>query len=167
PSHRDAAVLWAGTDDGQIHRTPDGGRIWLNVTPPVLTSWSKVSLIEAGHFDTRTAYAAVNRFRLDDLRPHIYRTHDGGATWTEITRGIPQNEVVNVVREDPQTRGLLFAGTERGVYVSFNDGDDWQSLRLNMPATSIRDLVIHDDDIVVGTHGRSFWILDDMSILRQ
>jgi len=160
-------TIWVGTDDGLIHITRDGGQNWKNVTPPALTPWSKIAQLTASHFDDQSAYAAVNRFRLDDLRPHIYRTHDGGATWAETTRGIPANEVVNVVREDPQTRGLLFAGTERGVYVSFNDGDDWQSLRLNMPATSIRDLVIHDDDIVVGTHGRSFWILDDMSILRQ
>jgi hypothetical protein len=159
-------TIWAGTDDGLIHITRDGGKNWKNVTPPALTPWSKVSLMTASHFDDQSAYAAVNRFRLDDLRPHIYRTHDSGATWTEITRGIPANEVVNVVREDPVTRGLLFAGSERAVYVSFNDGDDWQSLRLNMPATSVRDLVLHDDDIVAGTHGRSFWILDDMSPLR-
>jgi hypothetical protein len=167
PSFRDVNVIWVGTDDGLIHRTTDGGKNWKNVTPSALTPWSKVSLMTASHFDDNTAYAAVNRFRLDDLRPHIYRTHDAGTTWTEITRGIPANEVVNSVREDPKTKGLLFAGTERAVYVSFNDGDDWQSLRLNMPATSIRDLVIHDDDIVVGTHGRSFWILDDMSPLRS
>ena len=167
PSFRDVNTIWVGTDDGLIHLTRDGGKNWKNVTPPALTPWSKVSLMTASHFDDQTAYAAVNRFRLDDLRPHIYRTHDGGGTWTEITRGIPANEVVNVVREDPLMRHLLLAGTERAVYVSFNDGDDWQSLRLNMPATSIRDLVLHDDDIVVGTHGRSFWILDDMSPLRD
>lgn len=166
PSFKDVNTIWVGTDDGLIHVTRDGGKNWKNVTPPALTPWSKVSLMTASHFDGQTAYAAVNRFRLDDLRPHIYRTHDGGATWAGVTRGIPANEVVNVVREDPVTRGLLFAGSERAVYVSFNDGDDWQSLRLNMPATSIRDLVLHDDDIVVGTHGRSFWILDDMSPLR-
>jgi photosystem II stability/assembly factor-like uncharacterized protein len=166
PSHKDVNTIWAGTDDGLIHLTRDGGKNWQNVTPPALTSWSKVSIIDAGHFDNLTAYAAVNRFRLDDLRPHIYRTHDGGKTWTEIVRGLP-DDPVNVVREDPQRRGLLFAGSERAVYVSFNDGDDWQPLRLNMPATSIRDLVVHRDDIVVGTHGRSFWILDDITPLRQ
>jgi hypothetical protein len=137
------------------------------VTPGALTPWSKVSLIEASHFDDITAYAAVNRFKLDDLHPHIYRTHDGGVTWKEIVNGIPVDEVVNSVREDPIRSGLLFAGTERGVYFSIDDGEQWQPLRLNMPATSIRDLVIHDDDIVVGTHGRSFWILDDMTPLRQ
>jgi len=167
PSFKNVNTIWVGTDDGLIHVTRDGGRNWKNVTPPALTPWSKVSLMTASHHDDQSAYAAINRFRLDDLRPHIYRTHDGGATWTEIVRGIPPNEVVNVVREDPAMPHLLFAGTERAVYVSFNDGDDWHSLRLNMPATSIRDLVLHDDDIVVGTHGRSFWILDDMSPLRD
>jgi hypothetical protein len=123
--------------------------------------------MEASHFDDESAYAAVNRFKLDDLRPHIYRTHDAGKSWKEIVTGIPDNEVVNAVREDPVRRGLLFAGTERATYFSLDDGEQWQPLRLNMPATSIRDLVIHDDDIVVGTHGRSFWILDDMTPLRQ
>jgi photosystem II stability/assembly factor-like uncharacterized protein len=166
PSHKDVNTIWVGTDDGLVHLTRDGGKTWKNVTPPALTSWSKVSIIDAGHFDDQTAYAAVNRFRLDDLRPHVYRTHDGGKTWTEIVKGLP-NDPVNAVREDPVRKGLLFAGTERAVYVSFNDGDDWQPLRLNMPATSIRDLVVHRDDIVVGTHGRSFWILDDITPLRQ
>jgi hypothetical protein len=123
--------------------------------------------MEASHFDDQSAYAAINRFKLDDLHPRIYRTHDGGVSWKEIVNGIPENEVVNSVREDPLRPGLLFAGTERGVYFSIDDGEQWQPLRLNMPATSIRDLVIHDDDIVVGTHGRSFWILDDMTPLRQ
>ncbi|HEY0384602.1 MAG TPA: hypothetical protein VGC64_01260, partial [Pyrinomonadaceae bacterium] len=167
PSFKDSKVIWAGTDDGLIHLTRDNGKTWQNVTPPGVTSWSKISIIEAGHFDAATAYAAVNRIRLDDQRPHIYRTHDHGKTWQEIVRGLPDNAPVNVVREDPQRKGLLFAGSERAVYVSFNDGDDWQPLRLNMPATSIRDLVIHNDDIIVGTHGRSFWILDDITTLRQ
>jgi hypothetical protein len=126
-----------------------------------------VSIIDAGHFDSDTAYAAINRIRLNDQRPHILRTHDGGKTWNEIVNGLPQNGPINVVREDPVRKGLLFAGSEREVFVSLNDGDDWQALRLNMPATSIRDLVIHDDDVVVGTHGRSFWILDDITPLRQ
>ena len=166
PSYKDLNVIWAGTDDGLIHVTRDGGNKWMNVTPPEVTPWSKVSLMDAGHFDVSTAYAAINRIRLDDQRPHIYRTHDGGKTWQEIVRGLP-DEPINVVREDPQRPGLLFCGSERAVYVSFNDGDNWQSLRLNMPASSIRDLVIKDDDIVVGTHGRSFWILDDVTPLRQ
>jgi photosystem II stability/assembly factor-like uncharacterized protein len=167
PSYRDVNIIWAGTDDGLIHVTRDGGRQWESVTPPGVTSWSKVSQMDAGHFDTRTAYAAINRIRLDGMRPHIYRTHDAGKTWKEIVEGLPDNGPVNTVREDPVRKGLLFAGTERAVYVSFNDGDEWQPLRLNMPATSIRDLVIHNDDIVVGTHGRSFWILDDITPLRQ
>lgn len=167
PSTKDVNVIWAGTDDGLIHLTKDGGKTWRNVTPPQVTSWSKVSLIDAGHFDDATAYAAVNRIRLDDQSPQIYRTHDGGKTWKEIINGLADNAPVNVVREDPVRMGLLFAGSERAVYVSFNDGDNWQPLRLNMPATSIRDLVVHNDDVVVGTHGRSFWILDDITPLRQ
>ncbi len=167
PSFRNVSTIWTGSDDGFIQLTRDGGKTWTNVTPSVLTPWSKVSLMEASHFDDESAYAAINRFKLDDLHPHIYRTRDGGRTWREIVNGIPDNEVVNSVREDPVRRGLLFAGTERAVYFSLNDGEQWQPLRLNMPATSIRDLVIHDDDIVVGTHGRSFWILDDMTPLRQ
>jgi photosystem II stability/assembly factor-like uncharacterized protein len=167
PSSKDVHTIWAGTDDGLIHITRDAGKNWQNVTPPTLTAWSKVSIMDAGHFDAATAYAAINRIRLDDQKPHIYRTHDSGQTWTEIVHGLPDNAPVNVVREDPVRKGLLFAGTERAVHVSFNDGDDWQPLRLNMPATSIRDLVVHHDDLVVGTHGRSFWILDDITPLRQ
>lgn len=166
-SFRNANTIWTGSDDGTIELTRDGGKTWSNVTPDALTPWSKISLMEASHFDDQSAYAAVNRFKLDDLRPHIYRTHDSGRTWKEIVNGIPDNEVVNSVREDPVRAGLLFAGTERAAYFSEDDGEHWQSLRLNMPATSIRDLVIHDDDIVVGTHGRSFWILDDVTPLRQ
>jgi photosystem II stability/assembly factor-like uncharacterized protein len=166
PSYKDGNTIWAGTDDGLIHLTRDGGKNWQHVTPPDLTAWSKVSIIDAGRFDAATAYAAINRIRLDDQRPHIYRTHDSGQTWQEIVHGLPEGPV-NAVREDPVRKGLLFAGTERAVFVSFNDGDDWQPLRLNMPATSIRDLVIHDDDLVVGTHGRGFWILDNMTPLRQ
>jgi photosystem II stability/assembly factor-like uncharacterized protein len=167
PSGRDANVIWAGTDDGLVHVTRDGGRTWQDVTPAGVTAWAKVALLEAGRFDADTAYAAINAFRLDDLRPHIYRTRDGGRTWAHITAGIPEGGTVNAVREDPVRPGLLFAGTERAVYVSFDDGGSWQSLRLNMPATSIRDLVVKDDDLVVGTHGRSFWILDDITPLRQ
>ena len=167
PSFQDVNQIWAGTDDGLIYVTRDGGGHWQDVTPPALTAWSKVSVLDASHFDAATAYAAINRFRLDDLRPHVYRTHDLGKTWQEITRGIPDDNVVNSVREDPMRKGLLFAGTERGVYVSFDDGDSWQSLRLNLPATAVRDLALHGDDLVAGTHGRSFWILDDITSLRQ
>jgi photosystem II stability/assembly factor-like uncharacterized protein len=167
PSPLEKNRIWAGTDDGLIHVTTDGGKTWKDVTPPALTAWQKISLMDAGHFDANTAYAAVNTIRLDDLRPHIYRTNDGGKTWKEIVRGIPENENVNAVREDPRGRGLLFAGTERAVYVSFDDGENWGPLRLNMPATSVRDLIVKDDDIAVATHGRGFWILDNITPLRQ
>jgi len=167
PSYVDVNCIWAGTDDGLIHVTADDGLHWNDITPPDLKPWAKVSLMDAGHFDVQTAYAAINTIRLDDMRPHIYRTHDGGKTWTHITNGIPDGATVNVVREDPKRKGLLFAGTEREVCVSFDDGDHWQSLRLNMPATSMRDLIVKDDDLVVATHGRGFWILDDITPLRQ
>jgi photosystem II stability/assembly factor-like uncharacterized protein len=159
--------MWAGTDDGLIWATTDGSAHWTNVTPPQLSAWQKVSVLEASHTDPQTAYAAVNTLRLDDLRPHMYRTHDGGKTWTEIVNGIAANQNVNSVREDTQRRGLLFAGTEGGVWVSFNDGDHWQSLRQNLPATSVRDLLIKDNDLAIATHGRGFWILDDITALRQ
>ncbi|MBK5257060.1 MAG: glycoside hydrolase [Vicinamibacteria bacterium] len=167
PSPLDVNLLWAGTDDGFIHVTRDGGAHWTDVTPPSLGPWAKVSIMDASHSDRDTAYAAINTLRLDDLRPHILRTRDGGKTWQEIISGLPDGAPVNVVRADPRRAGLLFAGTETTVYVSFNDGDSWQSLRVNLPATSIRDLVIKDDDLVIGTHGRSFWILDDITPLRQ
>lgn len=167
PSPRDGAVLWAGTDDGLIHITRDSGKTWTDVSPPGLSPWSKIAQLDASHFDVGTVYAAVNRFRLDDLHPHIFRTHDGGKTWQQVVTGLPEDEPVNTVREDPERKGLLFAGTEKTVYVSYDDGDHWQSLRLNLPATSIRDLVVHNDDVVVGTHGRSFWILDNITPLRQ
>jgi photosystem II stability/assembly factor-like uncharacterized protein len=167
PSYKNVNVIWVGTDDGFIQVTRDGGKTWKNVTPPEITSWSKVSIMDAGHFDTETAYAAVNRIRCNDQKPHIYRTHDGGKTWKEIVSGLTDNAPVNAVREDPVRKGLLFCGTERAIHVSFNDGEEWLPLRLNMPATSMRDLVVKDDDLVVGTHGRSFWILDDITPLRQ
>jgi photosystem II stability/assembly factor-like uncharacterized protein len=167
PSYQDAHTIWVGTDDGLIQITRDAGKTWANVTPPALTAWSKVSMMDASHFEAASAYAAINRFRLDDLAPHIWRTHDYGKTWKEIIRGLPHDAPINTVREDPRRKGLLFAGSERAVWVSFNDGDDWAPLRLNMPATSIRDLTIYDDDLVAATHGRSFWILDDITPLRQ
>jgi len=167
PSPRDVKLIWAGTDDGLIHITRDGGGNWSNVTPPSLRAWDKLSALDAGHFDAGTAYAAVNAIRLDDQRPHIWRTHDFGRNWTRITAGLPDDGPVNVVREDPKQPGLLFAGTERAVYFSIDDGATWQPLRLNMPATSIRDLVVHDDDLVIGTHGRSIWIMDNIAMLRE
>jgi photosystem II stability/assembly factor-like uncharacterized protein len=167
PSYLDINTIWAGTDDGYIQVTRDAGKTWKNVTPDAITSWSKVSLMDASHFDVNTVYAAVNRIRCDDMHPYAYKTTDGGKTWKLITKGLPNNEPINVVREDPNRKGLLFAGSENAVYVSFDDGENWQSLKLNMPATSIRDLVIKDDDLVIGTHGRGFWILDDITALRQ
>jgi photosystem II stability/assembly factor-like uncharacterized protein len=166
PSYQDINTIWAGTDDGLIHITKDGGKHWKNITPSTLTSWSKVSMIDASRFDNNTAYVAVNRIRCDDMTPHIYKTTDGGITWKKIINGLP-NEPINTVREDAVRKGLLFAGSENAVYFSLDAGENWQSLRLNMPATSIRDLVIKDDDIVIGTHGRSFWILDNITPLRQ
>ncbi len=167
PSPLDVNRIWIGTDDGLVQMTTDGGASWHDVTPPELKPFMKVSIVDAGHFDTQTAYAAINTLRLDDMRPHIYRTHDGGKSWTAITNGIPDGAPVDAVREDPQRRGLLFAGTERAVYVSFDDGEHWQSLRLNMPATSIRDVIVKGDDLIAGTHGRGIWILDDITPLRQ
>jgi len=167
PSPLDANRIWCGTDDGLIHLTTDAGKTWTNATPEGISAWQKVSLIEAGHFDSNTAYAAVNTMRIDDLQPHIFATHDSGKTWREIANGIPAGQIVNAVREDPKRKGLLFAGTEKGVYVSFDDGANWESLRLNLPASSVRDLIIKNDDLVVATHGRGFWILDNITPLGQ
>jgi photosystem II stability/assembly factor-like uncharacterized protein len=167
PSYRDINRIWIGTDDGVIYTTADGGLHWNDVTPPQLSAFMKVFTIDPGRFDPLTAYAAVNTLRLDDMNPHIYRTHDGGRTWKEIVTGIPGGAAVSVVREDPKRKGLLFAGSETQVHVSFDDGDHWQSLRLNMAPSSVRDLVVKDDDLVVGTHGRGIWILDDITPLRQ
>lgn len=167
PSFKSAGTIWVGTDDGLIWLTRDGGNNWTNVTPPDVTPWSKVTQLVASHFDDETAYASVNRFRIDDLHPYIYRTHDGGKSWKLITAGLPDDAPVNTVREDLVRKGLLFSGTERAVWVSFDDGNHWQSLQLNLPHTSMRDLWIHDNDLIVGTHGRSFWILDNITPLRQ
>jgi photosystem II stability/assembly factor-like uncharacterized protein len=167
PSYKDVNRIWVGTDDGAIQTTADGGLHWTNVTPDGLGSYWKVFMIDPGRFDPLTAYAAVNTLRIDDMRPHIYRTHDAGKTWTEIVNGLPNGAAVSTVREDPKKKGLLFAGSETQVYVSFDDGDHWQSLRLNMAASSVRDLIIKDDDVVAATHGRGIWILDDITPLRQ
>ena len=167
PSPLDAKTVWVGTDDGLIHVTRDDGAHWNNITPPEMTAWSKVSQIEAGHFDVETAYASVDRHRLGDNQPYIYRTHDGGKTWTNVVNGIPKGAYVNSVKEDTKQKGLLYAATELRVYVSFDDGGHWQPLQLNMPVTSVRDIVVHGDDLAVATHGRGFWVLDQMSALRQ
>src|SRR5256714_5247826 len=167
PSPLRASLLWIGTDDGLIQMTNDDGKTWSNVTPPELTSWSKVTMIDASHFDVNKAFAAVERHQLSDYDPHIFRTKDSGKTWTEITAGLPKGIYVQTVKEDPQRHGMLFAGTERGVFVSFDDGDHWQSLQLNLPPASMRDLVFLKNDLIVATHGRGFWVLDNISALRQ
>src|SRR5215216_2938817 len=167
PSPLRASTIWIGTDDGLIQLTKDDGKSWENVTPPAMTSWSKVVMIEASHFNVNEAYAAVERHQLADYEPHIYRTLDAGKTWTEITKGLPTGVYVQTVKEDPNRRGLLFTGTERAVFVSFDDGDHWQSLQLNLPPASMRDADVHGDDLIVATHGRGFWVLDNISALRQ
>jgi photosystem II stability/assembly factor-like uncharacterized protein len=167
PSFRNLATIWVGTDEGLMWRTADGGKNWNEITPPALTPWSKVTQLEASHFDDTSAYASVSRFRVDDLKPYIYRTHDSGKSWKLITAGLPDNAPIDTVREDPVRKGFLYAGSETSVWVSFDDGDHWQSLQLNLPHTSMRDLWIHGRDLIVATHGRSFWILDDITPLRQ
>jgi len=167
PSPLSATTVWVGTDDGLIQVTRDDGKTWDNVTPPEMTAWSKVSQVEAGHFDVDTAYASVDRHRLADNKPYIYRTHDGGKTWQNVVNGIPDGAYVNSVKEDPVTKGLLYAATELRVYVSFDDGDHWQPLQNNMPVTSVRDIIVHGDDLDIATHGRGFWVMDQMTPLRQ
>ncbi len=166
-SQRSAGTIWVGTDNGLIQLTRDEGKTWQDVTPPNLPQWSMISIIDPSPDDAGTAYAAIDRHQMDDIKPYIYRTQDFGKTWTKITSGIPEAACVHAVREDPVRKGLLFAGTELGVFVSFDDGSSWQSLQLNLPVTPIRDLLIKDNDLVAATHGRSFWILDDISALRE
>ncbi len=173
PSPLDVNVLWAGTGDGLIQLTTNGGQKWTNVTPPEIKPWTRIFNMDAGHFDTKTAYAAANTLRLDDMNPHLWRTHDGGKTWTEIDKGIAPGAVTNSIREDPRKKGLLYAATDTQVWFSIDDGDNWNSLRIDMPAISVRDIEVKDDetcmcsDLVAGTHGRGFWILDDVTPLRQ
>jgi hypothetical protein len=167
PSPLNVNLIWTGSDDGAVHVTRDGGVSWADVTPPEVTAWSKVTQIDASHFDQATAYISVSRFRVDDLTPLVLRTRDGGKSWTKITHGLADNASINVVREDPKIRGLLFAGSEREVYVSFDAGDNWQPITLNLPHTSVRDLIVHGDDVAIATHGRGFWILDNITPLRQ
>lgn len=167
PSRMADRDVWVGTDDGSIWRTRDEGAHWTDITPAALTGWSKVGILETSPFDAETAYAAVDRHRIEDVKPYIYRTHDGGRHWDLAISGIPSGSFVNAVREDPVRKGLLYAGTEHGVYVSFDDGDHWQSLQKNLPVTSVRDLDVHGNDLVIATHGRAFWILDDVTPLRR
>ncbi len=173
PSPRNLKAIWAGTDDGNLQVTMDGGLHWTNVTPAAIKPWTRIFNLDAGHFDVLTAYAAANTLRIDDQNPHFWRTHDGGKTWTEINHGIAPGAVSNSIREDPRKPGLLYAATDTQVWVSFDDGDHWHSLRLDMPAVSVRDLQVKDDstclcsDLVAGTHGRGFWILDNVTPLRQ
>ena len=166
-SYKTTQTIWAGTDDGLVWITRDGGAHWTNITPPGVTPWSKIAQIDTSRFDDNTAYVAVNRMRIDDMHPYAFRTHDGGKTWTAIRNGLPADGPVNAVRADPVVPGLLYAATELGVYVSFDDGGHWQPLQYNLPHTSMRDLIVHDDDLIVATHGRSFWILDDVAPLRS
>jgi photosystem II stability/assembly factor-like uncharacterized protein len=167
PSFVRDGMVWCGTDDGLIWLTRDDGAHWENITPRDLGAWSKVGVIEPSHFDAETAYAAIDRHRLDDVDPHILRTRDGGRSWASIAAGIPNGSYVNVVREDPERAGLLYAGTETGVFVSFDAGDHWQSLQANLPSCSIRDIAVRRGDVVLATHGRAFWVLDDAGPLRQ
>ena len=167
PSPLSAQIVWIGTDDGLFQLTKDDGKTWQNVTAPEVTSWSKVVMMEASHFDVNEAYAAVERHQLEDYEPYIYRTRDSGKTWQKITNGLPKGVYVQTVKEDTVKKGLLFAGTELGVFVSFDDGDNWKTLQLNLPPASARDLAVHGDDLIVATHGRGFWVLDNITPLRQ
>lgn len=167
PSPLDKNVIWAGSDDGLIHVTKDAGKTWTDVTPPSLEPWTRINIIEASSHDVQTAYVAANRYQLDDFKPYIYRTHDFGKTWTLLNRGIAEDTFVRAVRQDRVRKSLLYAATETGVYVSFDDGDNWESLQLNLPVVPVTDLAVKDNDLVISTQGRSFWILDDVSPLQQ
>src|SRR5690606_28684300 len=166
-SPHEKGVFWAGSDDGLVHISRDGGKSWDNVTPPTLPEWALISIIEPSPHDAATAYVAATRYKHDDLRPYLFKTNDYGQTWTEITNGIPDDEFTRVIREDPNRRGLLYFGTELRIYISFDDGASWQPLESNLPVTPFHDLVVKDTHLVAATHGRSCWILDDLSPLHQ
>jgi photosystem II stability/assembly factor-like uncharacterized protein len=167
PGKKDVNIIWAGSDDGLVHVTRDGGKNWSNVTPKDMPEFGRVSQIDGSSFEPGAAYVAVKRPLLDDLAPYIFRTTDFGKTWTKIVSGIPPTDYVHVVREDPTRRGLLYAGTQSTVYVSFDNGDRWESLALNLPGTPVSDLVVEDNSIAISTHGRGFYILDDIAPLRH
>ncbi len=167
PSRQDVNTIWTGSDDGLVYITRDAGKHWTNITPKDLPEFSRISMIDASPHNAGTAYLAAKRYQLDDRKPYIYKTHDFGRTWAKITNGIPDFDFVHVTREDPKRKGLLYAGTEHGIYVSFNDGEHWQSIRLNMPDTQVADLMVQGDDITAATHGRSFYVLDNIDVLRQ
>src|SRR6266511_1253043 len=160
-------VIWTGSDDGLVQITRDGGKSWTNITPPDLPPFTRISLIEASPHDKSTAFVAGNRYQLGDRSPYVYRTTDYGKSWTKITHGIPADDFVHAVREDPVRPGLLFVGTEKTVYVSFDNGASWRSLRLDLPVTPIHGIAIKDNDLLIGTHGRSFYVMENISVLRQ
>ncbi|MBX2872615.1 MAG: glycosyl hydrolase [Saprospiraceae bacterium] len=167
PSYHDINTIWAGSDDGKIHITRNGGKKWEDITPPNLPKYSRVSIIDESRHRPGTLYIAANRYQVDDREPYVFKTHDYGKTWTKIITGVAPGHFARAIREDPVRQGLLFLATEHGVYVSFNDGELWQSLQINLPDSPVRDLVVKDQDVVIGTHGRGFWILDDIAPLRQ
>jgi hypothetical protein len=167
PSPVDGNVIWAGSDDGYVHVTRDGGKTWAKVTPPALPDFARISLIEASPHDAATAYVAANRYQKSDRAPYVYRTHDFGKTWTSIVNGIPSDDFARSIDEDPVRKGLLFLGTESGVYVSFDDGAVWQPLSLDLPVTPVHGVLVKGDDLVIATHGRSFYVLDNINVLRQ
>ena len=167
PSNQEKGVIWIGTDDGRVHITKNGGKSWTDITPNNMPKWGMVNSIDQSPHDPATAYMAVTRYKLDDFKPYLYKTSNYGKSWKLISKGIPNDAFTRVVREDPMKKGLLYAGTETGMYVSFNDGRDWQSFQLNLPIVPITDLVVKENDLVVATQGRSFWILDDLTPLHQ
>jgi len=167
PSRQDANTIWTGSDDGWVHVTQDGGKNWNRITPPDLPDFTRISLIEASPHQNGVAYLAGNRYQMGDRKPYVYKTADFGKSWQKITTGVPDTDFARVIREDPKRKGLLYLGTEHGIYISFNDGASWQSLRLNLPTTPVHGIIVEERDLVIGTHGRGFYILDNIGVLRQ